>query len=135
MRVRLHEEDLRHHSLVFVFQQMAMKERHSGDDGVGEVHDEIDGLAGFEIDGVEPIGSLYRRAVTCVGEEVNLMDVKRVIFMGVIDHFPMLIVADGNSDHGRTLRGVLFSVDVEAEFVFGEGDDEVDLLVLDSGEL
>lgn len=36
------EKYLRHHSLVFVLQKMAVKQRHSPDNRIGKVHDQVD---------------------------------------------------------------------------------------------
>ena len=43
--VGLLKEDLGHHPLVLVIQQMTMKYRHTLDDGVGEVEDDFNGAA------------------------------------------------------------------------------------------
>jgi hypothetical protein len=46
------EENLCHHSLVFVIEKMAVKDGHAPDYGVAEVHDDVDGAAIRNIDGV-----------------------------------------------------------------------------------
>jgi hypothetical protein len=35
---RLSEQDFRHHALVFVLWQMAIKERHDANDWIGKIH-------------------------------------------------------------------------------------------------
>jgi hypothetical protein len=37
------KENLRHHPFVFVIEEMAVKDGHAPDYGVGEVHDDVDG--------------------------------------------------------------------------------------------
>src|SRR5882762_2811782 len=46
------EENLCHHSLVFVIEKMAMKDGHAPDYGIGEIHDDVDGTAVRNIHGV-----------------------------------------------------------------------------------
>ena len=48
------EQDLGHHPLVFMIQQMTMKYGHALDDGVCNVQDYIDGAAIRDIHGVQP---------------------------------------------------------------------------------
>lgn len=48
------EENLRHHALIFMFQQMAMEHRYSFDNWIGEVHNEIDLTAGWDVDRIHP---------------------------------------------------------------------------------
>ena len=49
---RSFEENLCHHSLVFVIEEMAVKDGHAPDHGIGEVHDDVDGTAVRNIHGV-----------------------------------------------------------------------------------
>ena len=49
---RSFEENLRHHALVFVIKEMAVKDGHAPDDGVGEIHNDVDGTAVRNIYGV-----------------------------------------------------------------------------------
>src|SRR6202008_918814 len=48
------EENLRHHSLIFVIEEVAVKDRHAPDYRVGEVHNDVDGAAIRNVDGVQP---------------------------------------------------------------------------------
>ena len=49
---RSFEENLCHHSLVFVIEKMAVKDGHAPDDGLGEIHNDVDGTAVRNIYGV-----------------------------------------------------------------------------------
>src|SRR5258707_9667073 len=49
---RSFEENLCHHSLVFVIEKMAVKDGHAPDDGVGEIHNDVDGTPVRNIHGV-----------------------------------------------------------------------------------
>src|SRR5260370_39696969 len=48
------KESLRHHPLVFVFEEMAVKDVHAPHYGVGEVHNDVDATGGWDIHGVQP---------------------------------------------------------------------------------
>jgi hypothetical protein len=37
----LSEQDLRHHSLIFVIEEMTVKERHAANDRISKIHDQI----------------------------------------------------------------------------------------------
>src|SRR5260370_42519165 len=47
-------QDLRHHPLIIVIQQMTMKYRHTLDDVVGKVQDDVDGAAVRNVHGIQP---------------------------------------------------------------------------------
>src|ERR1039457_1454744 len=72
------EQDLGHHSLVFVIQQMTMKYRHTFDNRVGEVQDDIHGAANRDIHSIQPRRMLEWSTVLCIGQEVDLVYVERM---------------------------------------------------------
>src|ERR1700739_818144 len=76
----LPEQNLGHHSLVLVIQQMAMEHRHTPDDWVGKVQDDVHGSAIRNIHSVQPRWMGQRRTILRVSQEVNLMDVERMQF-------------------------------------------------------
>src|SRR5438876_7312543 len=86
----LSEEDLCHHSLIFMIQKMTVEERHAANDGISEIHHEIDRTAIGDIHGIEPYGMVHWLIVDGIRQEVNLMNVKRMHFSGWIQHAPML---------------------------------------------
>src|SRR6266853_1330291 len=49
---RSFKENLRHHPLVFVIEEVAVKHGHASDYGIGEVHNDVDGTAVWNIHGV-----------------------------------------------------------------------------------
>ncbi len=78
----LSEKNLRHHAFVLVLQKMAMEERHAANDRIGEVHQKIYRFTIRDIHRIEPHWIFHRLSVDGVGEEVNLVDVKRMHFFG-----------------------------------------------------
>src|SRR5271155_2096729 len=92
---------LRHHTLVFVAQQMTVEERHSPDDGIGEVHHQIDISFDWYLDRIQPLRRREARPVFGIGEKMNLMDVEGVDLVRVIHHSPVVECADGYARHGR----------------------------------
>ena len=72
------EQDLGHHSLVFVIQQMTMEYRHALDDGIGEVQDHVNEAAIRNIHGVQPRRMRERHAIFCIGQKVHLVYVERM---------------------------------------------------------
>src|SRR2546426_8447460 len=71
------EQDLGHHPLVLVIQQMTMKYRNALDDGVGEVQNDINGAAIRNIHRIQPHRMRGRDAVFCIDQEVDLVNVER----------------------------------------------------------
>src|SRR6266446_7239916 len=86
----LSEEDLCHHSLVFMTQEMTVEERHAANDGISEIHHQIDRTAIGEINGIDAYWIFHRFIIDGIRQEVNLMNVKRMHFPGWIQHAPML---------------------------------------------
>jgi hypothetical protein len=76
------EQDLSHHSLVLMVQEMTMKYRHTLNDGVGKVQDDIDGATIRNVHGIQPRGVRERDAIFCISEEVDLVYVERMQFGG-----------------------------------------------------
>src|SRR6266700_4853562 len=46
------KENLCHHPFVFMIKKMAVKDGHAPDHGIGEVHNDVDGTAVWDIHGV-----------------------------------------------------------------------------------
>src|SRR5207248_10730442 len=72
------QQDLSHHPLISVIQQMAMKYGHAPDDWVGEVKDDVHGAAKRNIDRIQPRRMGEWHAVFCIGQEVDLVKVERM---------------------------------------------------------
>src|ERR1700722_20142465 len=131
----IYEENLGHHSFVFMLQKVAVKHRNAADDWVSEIHDHVHGAARFHVNGVEPLGGMEHHTVLRIHLEVNLVDVKRVDLVTAIYHGPVMIGAYRNSNHGRRVRLIFFVVDVEAVLVLGEYHGEVWSTLLQSRKL
>src|SRR6266576_532766 len=99
---------------------MAMKDRHTPDDGGGEVQNDIHGTAIRNINRVQPRWHGEWRAVLCIGQEVNLVNVKRMQFAGVVDDTPMLVCTNTSGCHRTRVGRVLLAVDVETVLVLGK---------------
>jgi hypothetical protein len=84
------KENLRHHPLVFVIEEMAVKDGHAPDYGVGEVHNDVDGTAVWNIHCVQPRRFGNWLAVFGVRQEMHLMNVQGMQFLCRIDNLPML---------------------------------------------
>ena len=121
----LREQDLGHHSLVLVIQQMTMEYGHAFDDWVCKIQDDINGAAIRNIHGIKPRRMRERGTVLCVSQEVDLVYVERMEFSSLVDNSPMLISTYANARHRTCIRRELAAIDVEAVFVFCEGDSEV----------
>jgi len=74
----LFEQDLGHHSLVLVVQQMTMKYRHSLDDWLRQIQDHINGAANGNIYGIQPDLISEWDVIFGVGKEVDLVNVERM---------------------------------------------------------
>src|SRR5262245_62030060 len=84
------EENLRHHALVLVVQQMAVEHRHPADHRVGEVHDDVDRTADRHVHRIHPVRVADRPIVFQEREKVHLMDVHRVQLACVVGDSPVL---------------------------------------------
>src|SRR6266849_11006444 len=118
------KENLRHHPFVFVIEKMAVKDRHASDYGVGEIHNDVDRTAVWNIHGVQPQRIGNWSVVLGVSQEMHLMDVHGMQLSSSIDNPPMLICPDLCAHHGSGVRREYFSVDVKALLVFRERHDE-----------
>src|SRR5579864_3183557 len=121
----LPEQNLGHHPLVLVIQQMAMEHRHTPDNWVGEVQDDIHGAAIRNIHSVQPGWIGQRRTILRISQEVNLVDVERMQFGRCIDNTPMLKRTDTNACHRTRTRRKLAAVDIEAVLVLCKSDYEI----------
>src|ERR1700730_4077382 len=86
----LSEEYFCHHSLIFMTQEMTVEERHAANDGISEIHHEIDRTAIGDIHGIHPYWIFQRFIVDGIHEEMDLVDMKRMYFFGWIQDAPML---------------------------------------------
>src|SRR6266436_9893724 len=86
----LSEEYFCHHSLIFMIQEMTVEDRHAANDGISEIHHEIDRTAIGDIHGIYPYWIFHRFIIDGIRQEVNLMNVKRMHFSGWIQHAPVL---------------------------------------------
>src|SRR6202008_3842229 len=104
---------------------MAMKDRHTHDDWVGKIQDDVHRAAIRNIHSVQPRWMGQRRTILRVSQEVNLMDVERMQFSRCIDNAPMLIRTDTNACHRTRIWRKLAAVDIEAVLVFCKRDNEI----------
>ena len=118
------KENLGHHSFVFVIEKMTVKDGHAPDYRVGEVHNDVDRTAVWNIHGVQPYGAGNRLVVFRISQEVDLMDVHGMQFAGSINDSPMLKRPDLCSHHRSGVTREFFSIDVETPLVFRECNDE-----------
>src|SRR5947209_2654565 len=86
----LSEEYFCHHSLIFMAQEMTVEERHAANDGISEIHHQIDRTAIADIHGIEPYWIFHRFIIDGIRQEVDLVNVKWMHFFGWIQHAPML---------------------------------------------
>ena len=95
------EKNLGHHPLVFMAQQMTVEERNSPDDGIGEVHHQINISFNWDIDRIQPFRLFEPDSVLGIDEKVYLMDVKWVHLVRVICDSPMMKCPNGYGRHRR----------------------------------
>src|ERR1700757_4075959 len=103
---------------------MAMEYRHAFDERVAEIEDDINRATKGNIHGVKPHGMRKGDPVFCIRQEVDLVNVERVKFSGLVDKTPMLKSSYLNGGHRTCVRGKLTTSDVEAFLVFCERDSE-----------
>src|SRR5260370_33547925 len=97
---------------------MAMKDGHAPNDRVGEVHNDVDGAAVWNIHGVQPQRIGNWSVVLRVRQEMHLMDMHGMQFSSGIDNLPMLIRADLCAYHSSAIGRELFPVDAKSGLVF-----------------
>src|SRR5271169_5776802 len=107
-----------------MIQQMTMKYRHTLNDGVGKVQDDINGAAIRNVHGIQPRRVWERGAIFCISQEVDLVYVERMQFGGQVDNTPMLISTYASGYHRTRIHSELAAIDVEAVLVLREGDNE-----------
>ena len=95
------EEDLGHHALVLMAQQMTVEKRYAPNDRIGEIHHQIDISFNRDIDCIQPFRAFEPNSVLRVNEEVNLMDVERMHLVRAIRDPPVMKGPDGYGCHGR----------------------------------
>src|SRR5277367_1063963 len=97
---------------------MAVKDGHTPDDGVGEIHDDVDGAAIRNIDRVQPHGIDDWPVVFGVREKMDLMYVHWMQFPSSIHNSPVLICSDLHVHHLSGVRRKFFLVYVKAILIF-----------------
>ncbi len=102
-----------------------MKEGHAANDWISEVHDHVHRAFDRHVDRVEPFPLQFGPIVCGTEQEMDLVDVKRMNLMRLIHNSPVLIRAHADTRHWGILGTVLLAVNIEALFVFGEGDRKI----------
>ena len=74
-----------------------MEERYSPDDGVGEVHHQVNTSLDRDVYRIQPFWICEACAVLGINEEVNLMDMEWVNFKRGIHHSPVVKGSDGDT--------------------------------------
>jgi hypothetical protein len=96
---RLLEENLRHHALFLMVQEMAVEHRHPANHRVREVHDDVDRTTDRNADGVEPMWIGDRAVVLHEREKVRLVYVHGMDFPRLVQDFPMLKLTYLHANH------------------------------------
>src|SRR5580700_12294295 len=117
---RLLEKNFCHHPLVLMAQQMTVKKRNTSDDGIGEIHHQVDISFDRDIHGIEPFRAFEPNTVSGIDEEVDLMNVERMHLVRIIRDVPVMKSPDRYGCHGWIRRTVFLPIDVEAVLVLGE---------------
>src|SRR3954462_12727858 len=103
---------------------MTVEDGHAFNDGIGEVHDDINRASVWNIHSIEPCRVGKRCAILSISEEMHLMDMKRMQLPALVDDVPMLVSAGANRGHRQCMWRIFLAVDVKAVLVFSEGDGE-----------
>src|SRR5260370_5935462 len=82
------KENFRHHPFVFMIEKMTVEQRHAFDDGIGKVHDDVDGSPGWYVYGVQPHGMLQRHSIFGISQEMHLMDVHGMQLARFVENAP-----------------------------------------------
>src|SRR5579883_2422654 len=72
--------------------------------------------------------------IDLIEEEMHLVYMERMNFMGPTNDAPMMIPARPNTRHGRIVGTEPFAVDIEALLVLCEGDSEIRRLFFECRE-
>ncbi len=110
------DPNLRHHAAVLVRKDMAVQQKRSDDNRVGEIQPELHAAraargGGRDVDVVHEEFLRLRRAVDGFNQKVNLMDMERVHLRGVILNRPLFDGPALRIEHGRRGRIVRDAVD------------------------
>src|SRR5260370_21888771 len=114
---------------------MTVKNRHAFDDGIGEVHDDVDVSLEWHVYGVQPYGVLEAHSIFGISQEMRLMDMHGVQLPGLVENAPMLVGPDARTRHRSRIRFVLLVVDIETVLIFGKGHDEIGLSGFESSQI
>jgi hypothetical protein len=101
-------------------QQMTLEQRYAPDDGIGEIHHQINISFDRDINRIQPFRAFESYSVLRINEEVNLMDMEWVHLMRVVRNSPVTKCPDAYGCHGWIRRCVFSTVDVETFLVLGE---------------
>ena len=74
-----------------------MEERHSPDDGVGEVHHQVNISLDRDVYRIQPFWICEACAILGINQEVNLMNMEWVNFMRRIHHAPVVKRSNGDT--------------------------------------
>lgn len=107
-----------------MIEKVAVKDGHTPDHRIGEVHNDVDGTAVGDIHGVQPHRIGNGSIVLGLRQEMHLMDVHGMQLVRSIDNFPMLIGSDLGAHHRGRIGREFFAVDVKAVLVFREDHGE-----------
>src|SRR5260221_3661094 len=92
---------------------------------VSEIQDDIYIAVIRNIYSIQPLGMLERDSVFCIGQEVDLVYVKRMEFSALVDDPPMLIRTHASGCHRTRVRLKFAAIDIKAVLVLSERDGEI----------
>ncbi len=107
-----------------------MENGHSPDHRIAEIHNDIRSASIGNIHRIQPHGIRNVLAVLCVRQEVDLVNMHRVQFLGRIDNFPVLQRSNFHSKHGSSVRLEFFPVYIETILILGECRNELGRIFL-----
>jgi len=107
---------------------MTVEERHATDNRIGKVHDEIHrAVSLWNVHGIEPFGRIEPDSVLRVGQEMNLMDVKRCSSLVAFTIRQCCIDPTRTRSMGASCIENLCPLIIEGALVLSEINDEVGL--------
>jgi hypothetical protein len=118
-----------------MLEKMAMKQRHSTNNGIGKIHHEIHGSPHWDIYSVQPLRGILLLPILGIGKEVHLMDVKWMHLVCIVHHFPVLVAADVDAHHGFGARNIGFAIYEEPMIVLCEINGERRCTLLECRQL
>src|SRR6266516_7217717 len=113
---------------------MTVEERHAANNGISEIHNQIDRAAIGDIHGIDPFWIFHRLFADAINQEVDLIDVKRLHYSGWVHDSPVVQRTDIDRKHGTGIHFEFLSIYIEALFVFSEGDNELRFAGFDTFE-